>query len=238
MIDRRSPRLLSTIQQPAVSRLSGDGPTLNPYVGFAGFQPGDYAPFNVQSLALSGANSLFVTYAKTQEDPANPGHVLAGEEDSAAGHGRLAQFDADGRLLAAWDDRGMLNSRWGVAVAPADFGIYSNDLLVGNFGDGTIVAFDPVTHKAFDYLRDPSGNVIAIEGLWGLLFGNGASLGAANHLDFAAGPRDEQDGLFGRLLVSSAPVPLPAAGWLSDARSRNSNFARVFFGRSTARRLI
>ncbi|MBI2800600.1 MAG: TIGR03118 family protein [Gammaproteobacteria bacterium] len=190
--------------------LSDGRPILNPFAGFAGLQPGDYTPFNVQSLQLGGTSSLFVTYAKTLDDPGNPGHVLPGEEDSGPGHGKLAQFDADGRLIALWDDKGLLNSPWGVAVAPADFGAYSNDLLVGNFGDGTIVAFNPITRTAIDYLRDPSGKVIAIEGLWELLFGNGASLGEANHLYFAAGPRNEQDGLFGKLVVAPAPVPLPA----------------------------
>ena len=78
---------------------------------------------------------------------------------------------------------------------------------MGNFGDGTIVAFDPATHQAIDYLRDEHGNVISIDGLWGLQFGNGASLGRADALYFAAGPHGETEGLFGRLEV--APVPEP-----------------------------
>lgn len=95
---------------------------------------------------------------------------------------------------------------------PADFGAFSDALLVSNFGDGTIVAFDRTTHTAIDYLRDPYGNPISIAGIWGLQFGNGASLGEANHLYFAAGPADETDGLFGKLQVT-APVPEPAT-WL------------------------
>jgi uncharacterized protein (TIGR03118 family) len=121
--------------------------------------------------------------------------------------GRLAEFDASGALLHTWDDRGLLNAPWGVAFAPDDFGAYSDKLLVGNFGDGTIVAFDPTTHKAIDYLRDEQGNVVSIDGLWGLQFGNGASLGRADALYFAAGPRGETEGLFGRL--EAAPVPEP-----------------------------
>ena len=170
-------------------------------------RPGDYAPFNIQALAGPDGTSLFVPYAETQEDPANPGQILGGEEVHGAGLGRLAQFDTSGNLLHTWDDRGMLNSPWGVAFAPDSFGIYSGDLLVGNFGDGTIVAFDPVTHMAIDYLRDAQGHIISIDGLWGLQFGNGASLGQADALYFAAGPHDETQGLFGRLVA--APVPEP-----------------------------
>ena len=63
------------------------------------------------------------------------------------------------------DDRVFLNSPW-VCLQPADFGVYSGDLLVGNFGDGTILAFDPAAHRAIDYLRDTQGHVISIDGLW------------------------------------------------------------------------
>ena len=180
----------------------------NPFSASAIVQPGEYAPFNIQALTgPDGTTSLFVPYAKTQADPANPGQILGGEEVSGTGLGRLAQFDASGALLQTWDDRGLLNAPWGVAFAPNDFGIYSDKLLVGNFGDGTIVAFDPATHTAIDYLRDAQGNIISIDGLWGLQFGNGVSLGRANALYFAAGPRDETEGLFGRL--EAAPIPEP-----------------------------
>jgi len=148
-----------------------------------------------------------VPYARTQEDPSKPGTILGGEEASGPGLGRLAQFDASGALMRVWDDHGLLNAPWGVAFAPDNFGVYSGDLLVGNFGDGTIVAFDPATHQAIDYLRDDHGNIISIDGLWGLQFGNGASLGMANALYFAAGPHGETEGLFGRL--QAAPIPEP-----------------------------
>ena len=151
-------------------------------------------------------------YARTQEDPSAPGYILGGEEASGAGLGGLAQFDASGALMHTWDDRGLLNAPWGVAFAPDDFGIYSGKLLVGNFGDGTIVAFDPATHRAIDYLRDDQGNIISIDGLWGLQFGNGASLGMSNALYFAAGPQGETEGLFGRL--QAAPIPEPKLGAL------------------------
>ncbi|GFE68976.1 TIGR03118 family protein [Chroococcus sp. FPU101] len=185
----------------------------NPFAGADGFNPGDFTPFNIQTLTNSGGlETAFVPYAKSQEDPNNPGQVLAGEEESGPGNGRLAEFDLAGNLIRTWDDRGLLNSPWGVAFAPSNFGAFSNTLLVSNFGDGTIVAFDPNTYRAIDYLRDPSGQPISIPGIWGLLFGNGASLGDADSLYFAAGPEDEEDGVFGRLRVTdnTATVPEPS----------------------------
>jgi uncharacterized protein (TIGR03118 family) len=185
--------------------VSAAAPFANPFTTSGSIKPGDFAPFNIQSIGTNQSESLFVTYAKTAEDPNHAGKVLPGEEVHGAGFGRIAQFDANGQLIRVWDDQGLLNSPWGLAFAPSGFGEFSGDLLVGNFGDGTIVAFDPVTHKAVGFLRDPSGKVITIDGLWGLQFGNGASLGEANALYFAAGPNDEVDGLFGRLSVSSVP---------------------------------
>jgi uncharacterized protein (TIGR03118 family) len=109
-------------------------------------------------------------------------------------------------LQQVWGDGTGLNAPWGVAIAPAGFGALSGHLLVSNFGDGTIAAFDPITKAFVDYLGDGNGNVVSIEGIWGLQFGNGASLGGANSLYFAAGPQDETAGLFGSL----APVPEPS----------------------------
>ena len=100
-----------------------------------------------------------------------------------------------------------LNSPWGIALAPSNFGQFSGDLLIGNFGDGTINAFDPTTGAFLGTLEDASGHPIVIEGLWGLLFGNGGSGGAMNELFFTAGiPRlggtdIEAHGLFGALTV-------------------------------------
>jgi uncharacterized protein (TIGR03118 family) len=191
------------------AEVSKPGAFANPFSASAAPRPGDYEPFNIQALAGPEGTSLFVPYAKTQEDPSAPGHILGGEEASGPGLGRLAQFDSSGALMHTWDDRGLLNAPWGVAFAPDDFGIYGGKLLVGNFGDGTIVAFDPATHRAIDYVRDDQGNIISIDGLWGLQFGNGASLGMANALYFAAGPHGETEGLFGRL--QAAPVPEPGS---------------------------
>lgn len=176
-----------------------DGRFPNPFIGAAGFKVGDLVPFNVQAISYAGKQSVFVAYVNTQADPDNKGQLLPAEESSGRGRGRLVEYSATGQLIAVWDDRGVLNGPWGVVVAPANFGPFSNQLLVSNFSDGTIVGFDTSSKRATEYMRDPSGKVVKIQGLWNLLFGNGASLGDANALYFAAGPADETDGLFGSL---------------------------------------
>jgi uncharacterized protein (TIGR03118 family) len=171
----------------------------NPFVGNDGFQPGEYAPFNIQVLEAPGKNaSVFVAYAKTQEDPDNPGQLFVGEEEAGSGLGRIAEFDLTGKLIKVWNDNGLLNSPWGFAYAPSDFGGLSNTLLVSNFSDGTITAFDPVTGNAIDYLRDETAQPVVARGIWGILFGNGASLGDTNSLYAAIGPEDLGDGVFAR----------------------------------------
>ena len=170
---------------------------------------GEYAPFNVQSLLTPGGEShVFVTYAKTQPCDAGgiakgackPGEPEAGEEDTRLpGQGRLAEFTEAGKLVAVWPDAGRLSAPWGLTYAPKNFGALSGKLLVGNFGSGSIAAFDPETRRYVDDVRDAQGNPVKIEKLWGLLFGNGESLGDADALYFAAGPEDETDGVFGSL---------------------------------------
>lgn len=174
--------------------------------------PGEYAPFNIQALVTpKGDSRLFVAYAKTQPCPADAikkgdckkGELFVGEEDtSKPGLGRLAEFTENGKLVAVWKDGGKLSAPWGVAFAPADFGAMSGKLLVTNFGDGTIAAYDPDTREYVDVMRDAKGKPIVIDKIWGILFGNGASLGDTNALYFAAGPKDETDGIFGSLRVA------------------------------------
>lgn len=171
--------------------------------------PGEYAPFNIQSLKTpSGKNHIFVTYAKTQVCPTEEiakstckaGELFVGEEDtSKPGQGRLAEFTEEGKLVTKWSDEGHLSAPWGIAFAPDNFGALSNTLLVANFGDGTIAAFDAKTHKFVDYVKNEKGQTFKSDKIWGLLFGNGESLGDKNALYFTAGPNDEKDGLFGSL---------------------------------------
>lgn len=170
---------------------------------------GEYAPFNIQSFKTpEGLNSIFVAYAKTQACPAEEvkagsckkGELFVGEEDtSKVGYGRVAEFNENGKLVKILNDGGKLSAPWGLAFAPANWGKFSNALLVANFGDGKILAYDYKTTKFIDYLRDEKGEEIIIDKVWGLLFGNGESLGDKDTLYFAAGPEDETEGLFGSL---------------------------------------
>lgn len=154
--------------------------------------PKNYAPFNIESFG----DKLYVAYAKTS--------AIKGEEATGKGLGYVAEFDFDGNLLRVLAGQGKLNAPWGMAIAPDNFGPASGQLLVGNFGDGTIVGFDLTTGQQTDYLRTANAEPVAIDGLWDIMFGNGQSLGEANHLYFAAGPREEVDGLFGKLVYEPA----------------------------------
>jgi uncharacterized protein (TIGR03118 family) len=155
--------------------------------GFASPFAKQYQPFNVQTIG----ESIFVTYAAWAE---------AGEEEPAPGEGRLAEFSADGKLIAKWQGGKYFNAPWGVTKAPdSGFGEYDGALLVSNFGDGTIAALDLETHQAIDFLRRPDGHRVEIDGLWDIKFGNGENLGRNDALYFAAGPGPEADGIFGRL---------------------------------------
>ena len=168
---------------------------------------GEYAPFNVQTFG----KSVFVAYAKTQACPTEEvdagacaaGEIFAGEEDiSVAGHGKLAEFNENGKLIAVWNDGGKLSAPWGLAFAPADFGALSNALLISNFGDGTIAAYDAKTREFIDVIRNEKSEPIEVDKIWGILFGNGESLGDSDSLYFAAGPQDEVDGVFGKLRLA------------------------------------
>jgi hypothetical protein len=105
----------------------------------------------------------------------------------------------------------MLDSPWGMAVAPDDFGKFSNALLVGNFGNSHVSAFDVKTGAFLGQLSDAKGNPLVLvggfqgtdtKGLWGIRFGNGAGGTTDNSLYFASGINDEQDGLFGKVTVA------------------------------------
>ncbi|HSD28292.1 MAG TPA: TIGR03118 family protein, partial [Vicinamibacteria bacterium] len=97
-----------------------------------------------------------------------------------------------------------LNAPWGVALAPGDFGAFTHNLLVGQFGSGEIAAYDVATGAFLGLMRDTSDHVLSIEGLWALSFGNGMNAGPLNTLFFTAGPDDEEHGLFGTLTAVTA----------------------------------
>jgi uncharacterized protein (TIGR03118 family) len=158
--------------------------------------PKGWAPFNIQ--ALNG--NLFVTYA--QQDKAAKDSVAGG------GLGYVDEFTPDGTLIARVASKGNarapLNAPWGLAMAPANFGAYSGDLLVGNFGNGRISAYQQRTDGKWVYkgqMRTANGAPITIDGLWAIAFGNGSSAGPTNNLYFLAGPTGESHGLYGFIAV-------------------------------------
>jgi uncharacterized protein (TIGR03118 family) len=171
--------------------------------------PSGYAPFDVKNIG----GRLYVTYAMQD---------LSRHDDVAgAGHGFVDVFDTGGNLLQRFATGGVLDSPWGLALAPGDFGQFSGDLLVGNSGDGLIHAFDPLAGTYLGSLDDSFGNPIVIDGLWGLEFGNGASAGPTNSLYFTAGPDGEAHGLFGSLTTPEpGSLALLALGLLPLAALR------------------
>jgi uncharacterized protein (TIGR03118 family) len=149
--------------------------------------PHGFAPFNVQNL---GGN----IYISVAEQDADKHDQVAGP-----GHGFVGSVRPDGTLLQIMQPGNYLNAPWGMAIASGDFGAFSHDLLVGNFGNGTIVAFDPITGSFKGWVRDAESNPIVIPGLWGLSFGGGTTSGSATALYFGAGINHQSDGLFGMI---------------------------------------
>jgi uncharacterized protein (TIGR03118 family) len=171
----------------------------NPFVK-AGQAPriGDLEPWNVTTID----DKIYVSYAAIGADSDDAGYnsnkPAVGEEDHAPGAGRVVAFNADGSVAKIFDDKGSLDAPWGITKAPKGFGRFSGDLLVANFGDGSISAFKP-DGTFDDWLRNPDGSVLVVPGVWALLPGNGASLGASDAVYFTAGPNGERDGVFGRI---------------------------------------
>lgn len=151
--------------------------------------PYGYAPFGIQAI---GGN-IYVSYAKQN----------ATRDDAVAGPGLgfVNVYSPSGQLLRRVAARGALNAPWGMALAPAGFGRFSNALLIGNFGDGRINAYETSFGIPLGALRDEHRRTIRIDGLWGLTFGNGFANQPVNTLFFAAGPDKGQHGLYGRLDV-------------------------------------
>ena len=158
--------------------------------------PAGFAPFGIQEIQ----GDIYVTYAK-QDNPADAEDDVHGQ-----GLGFVDKFDTDGVFLQRVVTRGQLNAPWGLALAPtspSDFGRFSGDLLVGNFGDGEINAYASSSDGAFErvgQLKSGNNEPIRIDGLWALQFGHGATNnGPTNTLFFTAGPDDETHGLFGKI---------------------------------------
>jgi uncharacterized protein (TIGR03118 family) len=153
--------------------------------------PAGFAPFGIQRVG----DQIMVAYAKQDAD--------AEDEVAGQGLGFVDAYDLNGGFIGRIAQRGQLNAPWGLAMAPDDFGRFSGDLLVGNFGDGAINAYAPEsdgTWRPAGQLRDSSNKPIRIDGLWALQFGRGgANNGPTNTLFFTAGPNDETDGLFGSI---------------------------------------
>ena len=151
--------------------------------------PKGFAPFGVQNLN----GKIYVTYAKQDAD--------AEDDVAGRGNGFVDAFDTGGHLLSRLKHGKYFNSPWGLAVAPADWGQFAGDVLVGQFGSGQIAAFDG--RGKFDgLLRNMDGSALKIDGLWALTFGNGAKNADPEKLYFTAGTNDEADGLFGNLALT------------------------------------
>jgi uncharacterized protein (TIGR03118 family) len=149
--------------------------------------PTGYAPFGIANLG----GKLYVTYAL--QDAAKHDDVRG------AGHGFVDVYSLDGTLMTRLISGGALDSPWGLILATRHFGTFSNDLLVGNFGDGAINVFNPTTGASVGTLSNRDGDQIHINGLWGLIFGD-QTAGTANTLFFSAGIGDESHGMLGTLV--------------------------------------
>jgi uncharacterized protein (TIGR03118 family) len=156
--------------------------------------PAEYDPFNIWKLG----GKLYVAYAQQENGDALPD----------GGHGYISVFDTNGNLLSHLIEDSHLKEPWGMAIAPANFGEFSNALLVANTANGKINAYDPATGSFLGRLADPSGETIHIDGLWALHFGNGTTSGDSNALYFTAA-KNHEHGLFGSLRL--APTIVAAA---------------------------
>ncbi|SDI92213.1 TIGR03118 family protein [Frankineae bacterium MT45] len=151
--------------------------------------PRGFAPFNIAAIG----NDVYVSYAKQDAE--------RHDDVAGPGNGVINVFDRYGHFKRQLFSFGELNSPWAMVIAPAGFGQFSGDLLVGNFGDGRIHAFDPRFGFPVGELHGTGGKDLVIPGLWGLLPGTGTA-GATSDLWFSAGPDHEAHGLLGILRVT------------------------------------
>jgi uncharacterized protein (TIGR03118 family) len=176
--------------------------------------PAGYAPFNVQ--VLNG--KLYVTFA-LQDDAKH-------DDVAGAGLGFVDVFNLDGTGMKRLISNGVLNSPWGIDIAPSGFGSFGGDLLVGNFGDGTINVFDPSTGKLLGTINGLDGKPLVNGDLWGLINGNGGVGGSLDSVFLTAGLSEESHGLFARLTAIPEPTSIAllasAVGILGWARRRTT----------------
>lgn len=151
--------------------------------------PAGYGPFGIAEIK----GKLYVTFAKQDS--------TRHDDVAGRGHGFVDVFTNSGKFVRRLVTRGALNSPWGLALAPRSFGRFGGDLLVGNFGNGHINVYNPVTGKHLGQLGRPNGKPFVIDGLWGLMFGNG-NAAKTGELVFSAGPGHESHGLLGKIIVS------------------------------------
>lgn len=152
--------------------------------------PAGFAPFNVQNIG----GRIYVAFAKQDAN--------AEDEIAGPGLGFVTVFTPAGALIHRLQYGTWFNAPWGLTMAPAGFGTLGGMILVGNFGSGTIVAFDANTGALKGVMRDSTGTAVVIPGLWGIGFGDGGPSGDVNSLYFGAGIQDEAHGLFGKITMN------------------------------------
>ena len=158
-----------------------------------------FAPFNVQDVN----GNLYVTYARQ--------NATKHDDFDFPGFGFVDKFSPTGKLLQRLEKGPWLNAPWGVALAPANFGFFSNHLLIGNAGSGQIAVYDAESGRFDGLLRDANGHAIQNDRLWALRFGNDHAAGPSNWLYFTAGISDEAHGLFGFLTPADTSAPEASA---------------------------
>jgi uncharacterized protein (TIGR03118 family) len=151
--------------------------------------PRHFGPFGI--AALNG--KIYVSY--TQQD--------ADAEDDVPGRGIVDIYDTEGNFMGRGAAQVQLNSPWGMVIAPKKFGHFGGRLLVSNFGNGTISAYDVDTGAYIGLVRNADGTKFVRRGLWGIQFGNGVLDQPTNTLFFTAGPHHEENGVYGRIDVST-----------------------------------
>jgi uncharacterized protein (TIGR03118 family) len=158
-----------------------------------------YAPFNVQAIG----GDLFVTYAKQ--------NAQKHDDVKGSGHGFVDEFDTSGNLVRRFARGGFLNSPWGVTVAPSSWGAIAGDILVGQFGSGRIEIYTS-SGKARGFLKNDSNKPVTIDGLWALTPGSGSATASTSDIYFSAGPDDESNGLFGKLVFGTKTLKSNSGG--------------------------